>query len=234
VRIWAPIWRRPWPASKRRAEVGLSLLPEWSALSVFMVAALAVGISPGPGMLYAVARGIGQGSGAAAVSVLGLSTGSFVNCLIAALGMSAVLAASPLAYDIVRYAGAAYLCYLAYRIFTTGSDGIPVGELHADGLGRIYVQGIITNIVNPKSALFYLSFVPQFVDPARGSPFAQFILLGLIFNVGGNVVNLLVALFFGRIGDWLSHHPRVWQYQRWFTASVLAGLALHLVLAARR
>jgi len=214
--------------------VGLSLLPEWSALSVFMVAALAVGISPGPGMLYAVARGIGQGSGAAVVSVLGLSTGSFVNCLIAALGMSAVLAASPLAYDIVRYAGAAYLCYLAYRIFTTGSDGIPVGELHADGLGRIYVQGIITNIVNPKSALFYLSFVPQFVDPARGSPFAQFILLGLIFNVGGNIVNLLVALFFGRIGDWLSHHPRVWQYQRWFTASVLAGLALHLALAARR
>lgn len=214
--------------------MGLSLLPEWSALSVFMVAALAVGISPGPGMLYAVARGIGQGSGAAVVSVLGLSTGSFVNCLIAALGMSAVLAASPLAYDIVRYAGAAYLCYLAYRIFTTGSDGIPVGELHAEGLGRIYVQGIITNIVNPKSALFYLSFVPQFVDPARGSPFAQFILLGLIFNVGGNVVNLLVALFFGRIGDWLSHHPRVWQYQRWFTASVLAGLALHLVLAARR
>ncbi len=214
--------------------MGLSLLPEWSALSVFMVAALAVGISPGPGMLYAVARGIGQGSGAAFVSVLGLSTGSFVNCLIAALGMSAVLAASTLAYDLVRYAGAAYLCYLAYRILRTSNDGIPVGQLHADGLGRIYVQGIITNVVNPKSALFYLSFVPQFVDPARGSAFLQFILLGLIFNVGGNIVNLLVALFFGRIGDWLSHHPRVWQYQRWFTASVLAGLALHLALAARR
>jgi threonine/homoserine/homoserine lactone efflux protein len=214
--------------------MGLSLLPEWSALSVFMVAALAVGISPGPGMLYAVARGIGQGSGAALVSVLGLSTGSFVNCLIAALGMSAVLAASTLAYDMVRYAGAAYLCYLAYRILRTSNDGIPVGKLHAEGLGRIYMQGIITNVVNPKSALFYLSFVPQFVDPARGSAFAQFILLGLIFNIGGNTVNLLVALFFGRIGDWLSHHPRVWQYQRWFTASVLAGLALHLALAARR
>lgn len=212
----------------------MGLLPEWSALSVFMLAALAVGISPGPGMLYAVARGIGQGSGAAFVSVLGLSTGSFVNCLIAALGMSAVLAASTLAYDIVRYAGAAYLCYLAYRILRTSNDGIPVGQLHADSLGRIYVQGIITNVVNPKSALFYLSFVPQFVDPARGSAFLQFILLGLIFNVGGNTVNLLVALFFGRIGDWLSHHPRVWQYQRWFTASVLAGLALHLALAARR
>ena len=214
--------------------MGLSLLPEWSALSVFIVAALAVGISPGPGMLYAVARGIGQGSGAAFVSVLGLSTGSFVNCLIAALGMSAVLAASTLAYDLVRYAGAAYLCYLAYRILRTSNDGIPVGQLQADGLGRIYVQGIITNVVNPKSALFYLSFVPQFVDPARGNAFLQFILLGLIFNVGGNTVNLLVALFFGRIGDWLSRHPRVWQYQRWFTASVLAGLALHLALAARR
>ena len=214
--------------------MGFSLLPEWSALSIFLVAALAVGISPGPGMLYAVARGIGQGSGAALVSVLGLSTGSFVNCLIAALGMSAVLAASTLAYDIVRYLGAAYLFYLAYRILRNPGEGIGVGRLRSDGLGRIYAQGIVTNIVNPKSALFYLSFVPQFIDPARGSAFMQFILLGLIFNIGGNTVNLLVALLFGRIGDWLSRHPRVWQYQRWFTASVLGGLALHLALSARR
>ena len=214
--------------------MGFSLLPEWASLSVFMVAALAVGISPGPGMLYAVARGIGQGSGAAFVSVLGLSTGSFINCLIAALGMSAILAASTLAYDIVRYLGAAYLCYLAYRILRTRDDEIAVGKLRTEGLSRIYAQGILTNIVNPKSALFYLSFVPQFIDPARGSPFMQFILLGLIFNVGGNTVNLLVALFFGRMGDWLSTHPRVWQYQRWFTASVLGGLALHLALSTRR
>jgi len=168
------------------------------------------------------------------VSVLGLSTGSFVNCLIAALGMSAVLAASTLAYDIVRYLGAAYLCYLAYRILRAPSEEVSVGKLRTDGLGRIYTQGVITNIVNPKSALFYLSFVPQFVDPARGSAFMQFILLGLIFNVGGNIVNLLVALFFGRIGDWLSQHPRVWRYQRWFTATVLGGLALHLALSVRR
>ncbi len=214
--------------------MGLSLLPDWSSLSVFLIAALAVGISPGPGMLYAVARGIGQGSGAAFVSVLGLSTGSFINCLIAALGMSAILAASTLAYDMVRYLGAAYLCYLAYRILRTPRDEIAVGKLRTEGLSRIYLQGIVTNIVNPKSALFYLSFVPQFIDPARGSPFVQFILLGLIFNVGGNTVNLLVALFFGRIGDWLSTHPRVWQYQRWFTASVLGGLALHLALSTRR
>ena len=214
--------------------MGGSLLPEWPAFSVFLIAALAVGISPGPGMLYAVARGIGQGSGAALASVLGLSTGSFVNCLIAALGMSAVLAASSLAYDIVRYLGAAYLCYLAYRILRAPAEDLSIGRLRSDGLARIYAQGVVTNIVNPKSALFYLSFVPQFVDPARGSAFLQFVLLGLIFNVGGNIVNLLVALCFGRIGDWLARHPRVWQYQRWFSASVLGGLALHLALAGRR
>lgn len=209
-------------------------MPEWSAFSVFLIAALAVGISPGPGMLYAVARGVGQGSGAALVSVLGLSTGSFINCLVAALGLSAVLAASPFAYDVVRYVGAGYLCYLAYRMVRNRDEGVAVGRLRTEGLSAIYLQGIVTNIINPKSALFYLSFVPQFIDPERGSAFIQFILLGLIFNISGNIVNLAVALFFGRIGDWLSQHPRVWLYQRWFTASVLGGLALQLALSSRR
>ena len=210
------------------------MLPEWPALSVFLLAAFAVGVSPGPGMLYAVARGIGQGSGAALVSVLGLSTGSLANCLAAALGLSAVLAASPIAYDGVRFLGAAYLCYLAVRMLREGDQGIALARLGNETLPRIYVQGILTNVVNPKSALFYLSFVPQFIDPQRGSPFLQFMLLGLIFNVGGNIVNLAVAVFFGRIGDWLAQHPRVWRYQRWFTATVLGALALNLALSARR
>lgn len=210
------------------------MLPDWPALSVFLLAAFAVGVSPGPGMLYAVARGIGQGSGAALVSVLGLSTGSFANCLAAAVGLSAVLAASSLAYDAVRFLGAAYLCYLALRMLRARGEGIAVGRLRNDGLVRVYAQGIVTNVVNPKSALFYLSFVPQFIDPGRGNPFLQFMLLGLIFNVGGNAVNLAVAVFFGRIGDWLSRHPRVWRYQRWFTATVLGGLALNLALSPRR
>lgn len=185
-------------------------------------------------MLYAVARGIGQGSGAALVSVLGLSTGSLTNCLAAAAGLSALLAASPIAYDGVRFLGAAYLCYLAVRMLRAGGEGIAVARFRNEGLARIYAQGVLTNIVNPKSALFYLSFVPQFIDPQRGSPFWQFMLLGLVFNVGGNAVNLAIALFFGRIGDWLSKHPHVWRYQRWFTATVLGGLALNLALSARR
>ena len=212
----------------------MGLLPEWPAFAVFLLAAFAVGVSPGPGMLYAVARGIGQGSGAALVSVLGLSTGSLANCLAAALGLSAVLAASPLAYDAVRFLGAAYLLYLAVRMLRARDGRLDVARLGDEGLARIYAQGILTNVVNPKSALFYLSFVPQFVDPQRGSPFLQFMLLGLVFNVGGNAVNLAVALLFGRIGDWLARHPRVWRYQRGFTATVLGGLALHLALSARR
>lgn len=211
-----------------------ALLPDGPALSLFLAAALAIGLSPGPGMLYAVARGIGQGSRGAVIAVLGLATGSFVNCLVAALGLSALVAASPLAYDVLRFAGAAYLFYLAIQTVRSGSDKLEVGTLKRDPAVQTFVQAVLTNIVNPKSALFYLSFVPQFIDPARGSVLAQFIALGLIFNVGGNSINLAVALFFGRIGDWLSHHPGVWRFQRWLTASILGGLAAHLVVAARR
>jgi threonine/homoserine/homoserine lactone efflux protein len=212
----------------------MSLLPDWPEFSVFLLAALAVGASPGPGMLYAVARGIGQGSRGAVVAVLGLSAGSFMNCLVAAIGLSAVIAASDLAYDVVRYLGAAYLLYLAWNTFRSPTRDMDVGELARESASRMFFQAVLTNVSNPKSALFYLSFVPQFVDPERGSVFAQFMVLGLMFNVSGNIMNLLVALFFGRIGDWLSRHPHVWRWQRWFTGSVLGALALHLALAARR
>jgi len=211
----------------------MSLLPAWPAFAAFLAAALAVGASPGPGMLYVVARSVGQGRAAGAVSVLGLSLGSFLNCLAGAFGLSALLAVSPLAYDALRYAGAAYLAYLAYRI-ATDRGPVAAPEAGRDGHGRIFRQAVLTNIVNPKSALFYLSFVPQFIDPARGSVIAQFILLGLIFNVGGNSINLIVGLTFGRLGDWLGRHPRAVRVQRWFTASVLGALAATLALAARR
>ena len=210
-----------------------SLLPDWPALSIFLAAALAVGASPGPGMLFAVARGIGQGAAAAGVSVLGLSFGSFVNCLLAAFGLAALIAASELAYDLVRYAGAAYLGYLAVRTLRTGAVSLEVSGAARQRFGRLFTEGAITNVTNPKSALFYFAFVPQFVDPARGSVLAQFIVLGLLFNVMGNVINLLVALTFGRLSEWLSRHPGVWRGQQWLTASILGGLAAHLVLSDR-
>jgi len=214
----------------------LDLLPDWPAMSVFLVAALLVGISPGPGMLYAVARGVSQGTRGAVVAVLGLSAGSFINCLVAATGLAAVISASAIAYDIVRYLGAVYLVYLAVRTLRAAPpDHLQVDRLpNQDSASRIFSQALITNVINPKSALFYLSFVPQFLDPARGSLFWQFIVLGLFFNFGGNTINLCVALLFGRMGDrLLSSHPDAWRAQRWFTASILGGLAAYLAASTR-
>ena len=213
----------------------LSLLPDWPAFSVFLVATLTVGASPGPGMMFAVARSVGQGRVAGAVSVLGLSSGSFVLCLAAAFGVAALIAASAVAYDALRYMGAGYLIYLAARTLIVGG-AVPGrdGEGRRDPLWRVYRQAVVTNLMNPKSGLFYLSFVPQFTDPERGSVLAQFILLGIIFNLLGNTINLAVAFFFGHIGDWLATHRHAWRIQQWFTASVLCAIAAHLVFAERK
>ncbi len=213
----------------------LSIFPDWPAFSIFLVAVLAVGASPGPGMMFAVARSVGQGRLAGTVSVLGLSAGSFTLCLAAALGVAAVIAASQTAYDLLRYGGAAYLIYLALRTLIVG--GALPGRARAakpDPLSRVFRQAYITNIMNPKSGLFYLSFLPQFTDPERGSVLIQFILLGLIFNILGNSINLAVAFFFGNIGDWLAGHRQAWRWQQYFTASVFCAIAAHLVLAERR
>ena len=213
----------------------LSLLPDWPAFGVFLVAAFTVGVSPGPGMMFAVARSVGQGRMAGAVSVAGLSTGSFVLCLAAAFGVAAVIAASRTAYDTLRYLGAAYLVYLAVRAVMIGG-ALPgrEGSGRREPLARVFRQGVVTNLLNPKSGLFYLAFVPPFTDPERGSVAAQFILLGIIFNLLGNTINLAVAWFFGGIADWLSAHRGVWRGQQWFTAGIFCAIAAHLVLSERR
>jgi threonine/homoserine/homoserine lactone efflux protein len=214
----------------------LSLLPDWPTFSIFLAASLAVGASPGPGMMFAVARAMGQGRMAGAISVLGLSAGSLTWCFAGAFGIAAIIATSPVAYNALRYLGACYLVYLAVRTLLN-SDGPPgnvVGAARSDTPSRLFLQAMATNLMNPKSVLFYLSFVPQFTDPQRGSVVAQFILLGVIFNIMGNLINLVVALFFGHIGEWLSQHPGVWRMQQWFTATVFCGIAAHLLFAARR
>ncbi len=200
-----------------------------------MIAALAVGAAPGPGMMFCVARSVSQGPRAGAISVMGLSSGSFLLCLAAAFGVAGILATSRLAYDALRYLGAAYLIYLAVRTIVVGG-ALPssVGTRHRDPLWVIYRQAVVTNMLNPKSGFFYVSFLPQFLNPDRGSVLTQFILLGIIFNVMGNLINLAVALSMGRLAEWLGQHPAVWRGQQWLTASILGGIAIHLVLAERR
>ena len=187
-------------------------------------------------MMFAVARAVEQGRKAGVVSVLGLSTASLIWCLAAAFGVAAIIATSPLAYDVLRYMGAGYLVYLAVRtiILRAGPPKNDDNEAKLDSYTRLYFQAVATNLMNPKSFLFYLSFVPQFIDAERGNVVAQFILLGVIFNIMGNTMNLSAALFFGRIGEWLSQNPKIWRMQQWFTATVFCSIAAHLLFAARR
>ena len=208
----------------------LSLLPPPAELSLFLTAAFIMGISPGPGMMYVMARALGQGRNAALVSTLGLFLGSFLNCLAAALGLAALLAVSPNAFTAVRLLGAAYLLYLAFRVARQAMKVTDVAEVTNDPPWAIFRQAITTNILNPKAGMFYLAVVPPFTDPERGSVLLQFMLLGLVFNIFGNAMNLSISLFFGSMGDWLARHPNFFRMQRLFTATVMTGLALHLAI----
>ena len=152
---------------------------------LFVGAGLLLNITPGPDVLYIVGRSLGQGRLAGVVSSLGIATGCLVHVAAAALGLSAVMLAVPLAFDIVRYAGAAYLAWLGFRALARRSSPLDVRALAPVPLGRIYTQGIVTNVLNPKVALFFLAFLPQFTDASRGPLPLQFLLLGLVFIVNG-------------------------------------------------
>src|SRR5215210_1917104 len=174
-------------------------MPDAHSLLVFMAAALALNVTPGPDMLYVIARSTGEGRRAGIASALGIGAGTFVHIAALALGLSALLAAVPLAYDIIRWAGAAYLIWLGVRAIryarVRGTSMVP----EPASIGRIFRQGVITNVLNPKVALFFLAFLPQFVDPARGSPALQILVLGLLFDLSGTIVNLIVAVAASRL-----------------------------------
>ncbi len=173
-------------------------MPPVSDLLAFMAATLALNLSPGPDMLYVIARSVGEGRRAGVVSALGISTGSLVHTAAVVLGVSAFLVAYPAAYDLVRFAGAAYLAWLGVRALRTPAraDGEP--EVAPAELRAIFRQGVITNVLNPKVAIFFLAFLPQFVDARRGSVTAQLLVLAALFITSGTLVNVAVALAAGR------------------------------------
>lgn len=209
----------------------MSFLPDPTAFTAFLLAAFLVGVAPGPGMFFAVGRGLSSDVSVTIIAVLGLATASFVNCLVAATGLAALLAVNPVTFIGVKYLGAAYLVYLAFRALRDQGNGGEANDVQGKRrqAWQSYRQGFITNILNPKSAFFYLAFVPQFTDPSRGSVFAQFIILGLIFNVLGNNINLFFALMARRISLSTLRNPRTQKIRNWLTATIFAGIALHLV-----
>ena len=182
-------------------------MPDTQQLLVFMAAALALNVTPGPDMLYVIARSSSEGRSAGIASALGIGAGTLFHITALALGLSALLAAVPLAYDAIRWAGAAYLVWLGIRAIRDAGRTDARVSLAPASLGAIFRQGMLTNVLNPKVALFFLAFLPQFVDPARGNPALQVIALGLLFDLSGTIVNLSVALLASRIARW-GEQPR--------------------------
>lgn len=175
-------------------------MPTTHSLALFLAAGLALNLTPGPDMLYVAARGASEGRSAGVVSALGIGAGTLVHVALVAGGLAALLAAVPVAYLVLRLAGAAYLVYLGVRALRGGSQAAHA-PLPPAPLGAIFRQGVITNVLNPKVALFFLAFLPQFVDPSRGNPALQIVALGLLFDVSGTLVNLAVALGSSRVAS---------------------------------
>jgi threonine/homoserine/homoserine lactone efflux protein len=203
------------------------VLPEWSSLGIFVLAALALLLTPGPAVLYIVARSIDQGRRAGLVSMLGVHTGTVVHVAAAAAGLSALLAASATAFSVVKYLGAAYLIYLGVaRLRAGATTAAAPDEGRRPRLGRAFLDGIVVNVLNPKTALFFLAFLPQFTDVSRGRVGAQILCLGLLFIALGLVTDGLYAIGAGSAATWLRANPRFLASERWVSGSLYIGLGL--------
>lgn len=209
-------------------------MPEPTTLLLFAGAALALLVVPGPSVIYIVTRGIHQGRAAAFTSVVGITTATLVHTVFAAAGLSAILASSAVAFSIVKYAGSAYLVYLAIRTWFDTTDERLDAPRPAAGLRRIYLEGFLVNLLNPKTALFILALLPQFVDPARGTAGLQILLLGSMLATLGLLSDGTYALASGSIGSWLRRRRSIAGIQRRVSAGIYAALGIGTALVGER
>ncbi len=207
-----------------------------SDLLVFSAAALLLVLTPGPNMLYLISRSICQGRAAGVISLAGVVLGFFVHMLAASLGLTALFMAVPLAFELLKWAGAAYLLWMAWQTLRPGglSPFAQTTQLPAESPRKLFAMGLLTSILNPKVAIFYLSIFPQFVSAAHGSVFWQSVTLGMIQITTSFTVNLLIALFAAHIALWFRNNPHWLRAQKWVMGTVLAGLAVRLTLEQRR
>ena len=195
-----------------------------SHLLLFVGAALLLLVVPGPSVLYIVTQSVSHGRRAGIASVAGITTGTLVHIAAATVGLSALLASSAVAFDVVKYLGAAYLIVVGVRRLAGWERGTPERVGASRDLGRLYRQGIVVNTLNPKTALFFLAFLPQFVDPSRGVAWVQVLLLGLLFATLGFLSDGTWALVAGTLGDRLRRSRRFPGVQRYVSGSVFVGL----------
>lgn len=207
---------------------------EPSRLYFFMGAALALLLIPGPAVLYITARSATQGRLAGLVSVLAIETANFIQAIAAALGLSAILLSSALAFDVVKYLGAAYLIYLGIRKLFSSDDASEEEEVKRESLSRIYWQGFAINILNPKTALFFFAFLPQFVDPAKGNVIGQNLLLGAIFVGMAIITDSMYALVASSLAEKLTGNKKFQKGQRYFAGLVYVGLGITTALTGAK
>jgi threonine/homoserine/homoserine lactone efflux protein len=196
-----------------------------SSLLLFVTGALLLLVVPGPAVLYIVSRSIGHGRPAGLVSAMGIATGTLFHVAAATLGLSALLASSALAFQFVKYIGAAYLIFLGIRVLRGGDSGILEAATGQPNLRNIFSQGVLVNLLNPKTALFFLAFLPQFVDPARGHASLQIFQLGVLFALLGWLSDSVWALLAGTLAGHLRSSPRLRRIQRNVSGLIALGLA---------
>ena len=205
-----------------------------TTLLLFFGASMALTIAPGPDNIFVVTQGLARGRRAAILTAWGMCSGVTVHTLAAAAGISALFYSSALAFQVVKYAGAAYLLYLAWQVLREqGPLAVGAGTSGGPGGWSLFRRGFIMNVLNPKVALFFLAFLPQFTVREAGNIPAQMVLLGLIFMAQALVIFTLIGFFSGSVGGWLQRRPRAGLYFNWLAGAIFALLGLRLALAER-
>lgn len=206
------------------------------SLATFALVSLGMVLTPGPNMIYLITRSICQGRKARFISLLGVILGFVFDMVCAAFGLTAILLAVPYAYEAIQWAGAVYLIYLAWNAVKPGARSVlsPRTDLDIDGPRKLFTMGFITNLLNPKIAVLYLSLLPQFIDPAKGHLLLQSITLGMTQIIVSFSVNLAIVFAAGSVASWFATRPTWLKVQRWAMASVLTALAIRLALDHRQ
>lgn len=205
-------------------------MPDSATLAMFCVASLLLVVTPGPAVLYIVARGLHQGRPAGLISALGIEIGTLIHVMLATLGVSALLVSSGLAFTLVKYLGAAYLICLAVRTFQHRDQVIQVDGKPSRSLRHLFAHGVMVEILNPKTALFFIAYLPQFVDPKGGSVERQMLLLGALFILLAIIIDSVYGLLSGTLSGWLRGRSRFLETQRYVSGCTYMLLALMMAL----
>ncbi|HEY7347885.1 MAG TPA: LysE family translocator [Ktedonobacterales bacterium] len=206
-------------------------MPAWSTIALFLAAALGLLLIPGPAVLYIVTRSASQGRRAGLASVGGIELAGFTHALAAGLGLSALLLTSALAFSLVKYLGAAYLIYLGVRTILTRDESQSAATPAPRSLSRLFAQGFLVNLLNPKTALFFYAFLPQFVDPARGPVVGQTLFFGALFIMLASCTDSLYALLSSTIGYRLIKQARFQPIRRYVTGGIYIALGVTAAFA---